>query len=198
MPRLVLASKSLGRQSLLRCAGVPFTTHVADVDEKGIRCRLLANGSDPRELAEALAESKASAVARLDRNWVVLGCDQVLEFDGNVLEKPKDRMDARKQLGRMNGQSHRLYSAVVVCEGLRPLWSFTGEAELEMRRSSSEFLDAYVSRNWPGIADSVGCYKIEEEGSRLFSRIVGDHFTIVGLPLLEVLTFLADRRLIPA
>ncbi len=198
MPRLILASKSLGRQSLLRCAGVPFEVHAADVDEEGIRRRLLGNGSDPKELAEALAESKARAVARLDTNSVVLGCDQVLEFDGDVLAKPKDRLDARKQLGRMNGQCHRLHSAAVVCEGSKRLWSFTGEAEIEMRRSSGEFLDAYVSRNWPRIADSVGCYKIEEEGIRLFSRIDGDHFTIVGLPLLEVLTYLADRRLIPA
>lgn len=194
--RLVLASGSSARRSLLRCADVHFDTLPVDVDEDRIRTALEKNGSDPDEVAMELAKRKAFAAAEIDPGAIVLGCDQVLEFEGKVLAKPKDRLDARRQVGFLNGRKHRLYSAVAICEAGQSVWQFTGKAELQMRRSSSEFLDAYIVRNWPGISDTVGCYKIEEEGIRLFCRIDGDHFTIVGLPLLEVMTYLVDRGLI--
>lgn len=195
--RLILASGSPARQSLLRGAGIRFEAQPVDVDEDGIRHSLVERGFEPKEIADQLAERKSRAAAMAHPDAVVLGCDQVLEFEGQVFSKPKDMEDARRQLGHLNGQEHRLFSAAVICECGSPVWRFTGSAELQMRQSSNEFLDAYVMRNWPGIGDSVGCYRIEEEGVRLFCRVDGDHFTILGLPLVEVLGYLAFREVIP-
>ncbi len=169
----------------------------AEVDEERIRELLEEGDFGPEETAAELARHKARTIAEVDPDAAVLGCDQVLEFEGRIFAKPKDMKDARKQLGLMNGRSHRLFSAAVLYEDGQPVWQFVGKAELHMRRSSDEFLDAYVIRNWPGIGETVGCYKIEEEGIRLFCRIDGDYFVIIGLPLLEILAYLEHRGLIP-
>ncbi len=195
--RLILASGSPTRQSLLRDAGVCFEAVPAEIDEDGTRDSLIEQGMGAEEIAVELAKRKASDVAATNSDAVVLGCDQVLKLDGQILAKPKDRENAVRQLGLMNGRSHRLYSAAVIIENRHLCWRFTGDVALHMRRSSDEFLEAYVDRNWPGIGEVVGCYKIEEEGIRLFDGIGGDYFAIMGLPLLEVLSYLARRGVIP-
>ncbi len=196
-PCLLLASRSSARRSLLRRAGLRFETLPVEIDEDAIRVSLHEKGVGPEEIAFELAERKARMAARVDTRSVIFGCDQILEFEGEVLAKPKDMEDARRQLGRMNGRSHRLHSAATVYERGQPVQRLMSCAELHMRESTGKFLDGYVMRNWPDIGDSVGCYRIEEEGVRLFHRIDGDYFAILGLPLLEILAYLRLRGWIP-
>lgn len=193
---LILASGSEIRLSLLRAAGLDVTAQVARIDEATIRQSLEAEAATPRDIADALAEMKAARVADRAPGALVLGCDQVLEFRHKVWGKPETAEDARTQLLALRGKTHKLLSALVLYDGGAPIWRHVGEARLTMRDFSDSFLDGYLQRNWPSVAQSVGGYKLEEEGIRLFSTIEGDHFTILGLPLLALLSYLASRGFI--
>lgn len=191
--RIILASGSKTRQELLRNAGVKFEIAVAKIDEDAIRKSLEADSASPRDIADALAEFKARKVVLKEPDAFVIGCDQILDFEGQVLSKPKSMEDAVDQLRALRGKQHTLYSAAVIYENARPVWRHVGQAQLEMHNFSDTYLDSYVTRNWHSIRYSVGAYKLEEEGSRLFSRIRGDYFVVLGLPLLEMLTYLSKR-----
>ena len=196
MPDLVLASGSEIRASLLAKAQVPFRVQTAPVDEEMIKAALLAENLRPRDISDALAEAKANRIAVKTPDDFVLGCDQVLELDGELMSKPRDITEAADHLRRLSGKTHRLYSAAVIFHEARPIWRFIGEARLTMRPLSEGYIDDYLSRNWPEVSYCVGCYQIEAEGSRLFSRIDGDYHAILGLPLFPLLTFLNDRGII--
>jgi septum formation protein len=196
--QIVLASASETRAMLLRAAGLIITTAAARVDEDSIRLSLSDEGTKPRDIADALADAKARKVAQRFPDAVVIGCDQVLDFAGQAWGKAETADAARAQLQTLRGQAHLLHSAVVLYDGSRPIWRHIGEVRLTMRKFSDAFLDDYLARNWDAARDSVGTYRIEEEGIRLFSRVDGDHFTVLGLPLLPVLSYLGDRGFIPA
>jgi septum formation protein len=121
---------------------------------------------------------------------------QVLAFEDEVFSKPDTIEDARAQLLRLRGKTHRLHSALVAYENAEPVWRHVAEARLTMHHFSESYLDDYLARNWDSVRHSVGAYKIEEEGVRLFSAITGDHFTILGLPLLPLLAWLGTRGMI--
>ena len=191
--RIILASGSEIRQTLLRNAGVEFETSIARIDEDAIRGSLEAENASPRDIADALAEFKAQKVAIKAPDALVIGCDQTLDFDGRTLSKPTSMDDAINQLQALRAKQHTLYSAVVIYENAKPIWRHVGKTNLEMRDFSDTYLEDYVSRNWESIRHSVGSYKLEEEGVRLFSRISGDYFVVLGLPLLEVLSYLSQR-----
>lgn len=192
MPRpIILASQSEIRQNLLRNAGVPFDVIVPRLDEDAIKQALLSEGAKPRDVADALAEGKAVKVSAKHPEALVIGSDQVLDFDGTLLSKPRDIDDARAQLLGLRGKRHSLLSAAVLCHQGRPVWRHVGQVRLTMREFSDAFLDAYLPRNWDSIRWSVGGYKLEEEGVRLFSRIEGDYFNVLGLPLMEILAYLS-------
>ena len=193
---LILASSSETRLRLLRAAGLDATPIAPRIDEVAMRASLEADHATPRDIADALAEMKARKIADRRGDALVLGCDQVLEFRHKVCGKPATESEAIAQLSAFRGQSHKLLSAVVLYDAGQPVWRYVGEVHLTMRDLSDDWLQAYVVRNWASIRHSVGGYKLEEEGIRLFSSIEGDYFTVLGLPLLALLGYLGKRGFI--
>ena len=188
--QIVLASGSAIRGQMLSNAGIAFEAIVPRVDEEMIKIALQAEKATPRDIADALAETKARKIGGKHPDKLVIGCDQVLDFDGQILSKPQTPDEAKEQLKALRGKRHSLLSAVVVYHELEPLWRHVGQVRLYMRDISDSYLNEYVERNWPSLQSSVGGYKLEEEGVRLFSRIEGDYFTILGLPMIEMINYL--------
>ncbi|MEY4870989.1 MAG: hypothetical protein RLZZ563_319 [Pseudomonadota bacterium] len=196
--RLILASASAIRRDLLAQAGVSVEAIPARIDEEAIRAALQAEGAKPRDQADALAEMKARKLADRHPDAVVIGCDQVLEFQGDVWAKAESPDAARAQLRALRGQTHRLFSAVVLYDRAEPVWRHMGEVRLTMRAFSDDWLDGYVTRNWDEIQHCVGGYQLESEGVRLFAAVDGDYFSVLGLPLVPMLNYLSQRGFIPA
>ncbi|WP_116132862.1 nucleoside triphosphate pyrophosphatase [Tropicimonas sp. IMCC34043] len=195
-PPLVLASGSEVRARLLRNAGLLFEVQSARVDEEALRQAAEAEAIPPRDVADHLAELKAARVAAKRPEALVLGCDQILDIDGRILTKPETPAAARDQLAELSGRSHTLHSAAVLHAGGRAVWRHVARARLTMRPLSEGYIDSYVARNWPAIGACVGAYMLEAEGVRLFTRIDGDFFTVLGLPLLPLLDHLAAMGMI--
>lgn len=194
MPQpLILASASDIRQTLLKNAGLNFDVVPARVDEDMVRDAMIAEGAPPRDIADALAELKALKVSQKNPQALVIGCDQVFDLQGRLLSKPQSPEEARAQLCDMRGKRHDLLSAAVICEGGKPIWRHVGITRMTMQMVTDAYLDGYIARNWESIRHCVGAYKLEEEGVRLFSRIEGDYFTVLGLPLLDLLSYLTLR-----
>lgn len=186
---VVLASKSAARAAVLTGAGVPFETAVAGVDEDAVKTALLAEGASARDVADALAELKALKVSRNTHSFVI-GSDQTLEFEGRLYDKARDLDEARQRLKAMRGKPHKLHSAVVVAQDGAPIWREIVSATLTMRDFSDHFLEAYLVTEGEQALSSVGVYRLEGPGAQLFSKIEGDYFAILGLPLMGLLDLL--------
>ena len=190
METVVLASGSETRKSMLSAAGVFFEVLPAVIDEDEIKSALRAEGSDSAFIAESLAEHKARVVSRKLPSPLILGADQILECDNKIYSKPVNLAAAKEQLISLRGKDHTLISSVVVFRNAQRLWHNTDRALLRMRDFSNDFLDDYVAELGEELLEGPGCYKVEGLGIQLFSRITGDHFTILGLPLLPLLDYL--------
>ena len=187
---LILASGSKIRTELLSSAGITHSVQVARIDEDSVRGALEAEQAKPRDVADTLAELKARKISQKNPGAFVLGCDQILQIDDRILSKPGTIEQAKEQLTLLSGKKHMLLSAAVLYQDGEPKWRHIGMVRLYMRDLSDGFIDDYLGRNWPSVADSVGAYKLEEEGVRLFTRIEGDHFNVLGLPLIEFINHL--------
>lgn len=194
---LILASGSATRASLLRNAGLDFTAVRPAVDEEAVKQSLRAEGFDVRAQADALAEVKALSVSRRSAGFVI-GADQMLELEGEALDKPKDRAEAKNHLERLSGKTHTLMTAAVIARESAVIWRAVDTPRLTVRPLSAGFIDGYLDAIGEAAFQSVGAYQLEGRGAQLFSRIQGDYFSILGLPLLAMLGFLREHQVVPA
>lgn len=186
--KLILASGSPFRLAMLKNAGVDVEAVPAKVDERALEAPLKDSGASPEDVATILAEAKAIEVSERTPGALVLGCDQTLSLGDEVFHKPADMEGARRHLLALSGETHQLNSAAVLVRDGTVLWRHVGIANLTMRRLDPAFIGRHLARVGSKALSSVGAYQIEGEGIQLFEKVEGDHFTIVGLPLLPLLT----------
>ncbi|UXS25278.1 Maf-like protein [Agrobacterium tumefaciens] len=193
---LILASSSASRQMLMRNAGLTFSAIPADIDERALDEQLERDGASPEDVALELARAKALAVGALHPEALVLGCDQTMALGARVYHKPKTMVEAEAHLLSLSGNVHRLNSAAVLVRHGEVVWQTVSSAELGVRTLSAEFVSRHLKRVGEKALSSVGAYQLEGEGIQLFTSIEGDYFTILGLPLLPLLSKLRDMDVI--
>jgi septum formation protein len=194
--RLILASASSARRSLLENAGLDFEVVPADLDERAAEQPLLAAGAAVEDIALALAMAKATMVSEAHPADLVIGADQILELAGGRLNKPADMEAARRQLLKLSGKTHSLHSAAACARNGEIVWQHSESTHMTMRRLTPEFIGRYLAAVGPPALSSVGAYQLEGRGVQLFERIEGDFFAILGLPLLSLLAFLRSEGVV--
>lgn len=195
-PRLILASKSASRRTMLDAAGVAYESIPADLDERAVEAGLA--GAAPPEVAEALAVAKAAAVAGLHPGALVLGSDSLVVCAGRRFDKPGSREEAGEHLRFFSGKVMELHSAAALVKDGGCEWSHASIARLHVRELSEDFIAAYLGMEWPAIGHTVGAFRIEGPGVQLFEAIEGDKFTVLGMPLLPLLGALREEGVLLA
>ena len=190
---IVLASNSASRKSMLEAAGVAFTAQAANIDERALEAEM--DGAEPAEIAQALAAAKAAAVAA---EGLVLGSDSLVEVDGRRFDKPQSRDQAAEHLRFFSGKVVTLHSAAALAREGQIVWVGSDFGRLRVRELSEDFIEAYLDAEWPAVSYCVGVFRIEGPGVQLFESIMGDQFTVLGMPLLQVLDALRDQGVLPA
>jgi len=185
--RLILASTSPFRKQLLQDAGLTFDTAKPAVDERAAEAPLLDSGATPADVASVLAEAKALDVSERHPGALVIGCDQTLSLGDELLHKPEDMEQARRRLLTLSGKTHELNSAVVLVKNGETLWRYVGVAHLTMRKLDPGFVGRHMAVVGDKALTSVGGYQVDGAGIQLFDKIDGDYFTVIGLPLIELL-----------
>lgn len=195
---LILASASAIRRTLLTNAGLSVTVDPASIDESEIKTRMRAQSAPAMAAATELASAKARAVSGRHPGALVVGADQILALGGQWFDKPVNREAAAQQLERLAGRTHELVSAVAVIEDGAEIWRTAQSVVLHMRPLSGGYIESYLDCVGDAAFSSVGAYQLEGLGAQLFTRIEGDYFTVLGLPLLPLLGFLRQRGIMPA
>ncbi len=193
---LILASASKSRATLMRAAGLSFEQIPAHVDEDAIKASMKAEGATAADCALALAEFKAGTISMRHPEALVIGADQMLDCDGQWFDKPKDLEGARNHLKTLRGKTHVLPTSVTIALNGAPIWHHTSLPRLSVRAFSDAFLDEYVAAVGDALTSSVGAYHLEGRGAQIFTKVEGDFFTVLGLPLLELLAFLREHRVV--
>lgn len=193
--RLILASKSTARAKILKDAGLHFKTHSAMVDERSVE-RVMGKDISPEDRAQILAQTKALAVSEHHLDALVLGCDQILSLDDDVIHQVTDFEAARSILLKLSGKTHQLSSAIALAQNGTIVWSHASLAFMTMRQLDPGFIGRHLAFAGESVLNSVGCYHFEGHGIQLFEKIDGDYFTILGLPLLPLLKELRSRGVI--
>lgn len=195
---IVLGSSSASRAELLRNAGVPFRIDVPTIDERNLIQLMSLQGVSPEQISLTLAKKKAENVSLRSQNQaaIVIGADQILECEGLIYEKPKNMMNAMTQLKALRGKRHNLYASAALYCGGKQIHTVTDSAQVVIRNFSDPFIENYLKAAGERVLQSVGAYQLEGLGVRLFQSIEGDFFTILGLPLLPLLSFFRNRGLI--
>ncbi len=194
--RLILASGSATRAALLSAAGLAFEARPPAIDEDEVKRGARGEGVSADDTAVLLAEMKASRIARSVPDAIVIGADQLLVCEDRWFDKPPTMADARAQLQALRGRAHTLVTAVLCQRGGQRLWTHIARPKLTMRDFSDSFLDDYLAREGEAVLSSVGAYRLEGLGVQLFDAVLGDHSSVLGLPMLPLLGFLRQTRAI--
>ena len=195
-PQLILASKSPFRAQLLRAAGVEFTAQPAPIDERAVEEPLLNSDLDSGEIALILAQAKALSVSEENRKAIVIGSDQTLTFNNELLHKPKNMEEARRRLLLLSARSHQLTSAIALARGGEVIWHYADTSTIKFRKLEPDFVGRHLASVGEAALTSVGAYQIEGLGVNLFEKIDGDFFSIMGLPIIPLLKKLRDMEVI--
>jgi len=190
---IILASKSVARQNMLQAVGMEFESIPADLDEDALTENAIAQHQSPREIALMLAQEKALAISKQNSDAFVIGSDQILECDGQMLYKAEDDEAAKEKLKFLSGKTHYLISAVTVVKASEILWMHADSAALTMKNLDDDYIEKYCARAGEALTRSVGAYEIESLGARLFEKVEGDFFTVQGLPLLPLIQYMEDE-----
>ena len=193
---IVLASKSPIRSLLLEKTGIEFSTVDPAIDEREVKLSYISNNYPTRDIADVLADMKARKISNRFPDSIVIGCDQILDFNSKILSKAKDQDELIHQLKQLQGNKHKLHSACVVYNAQKPEWRFIGSVGMTMRNLSDRYISKYVQDNWDDIKHSVGGYQMENSGISLFSKIDGDYFSVLGLPIIQLVGHLLNRGVI--
>ena len=193
---IILASASASRRAMLEAAGVAFEALPAAIDERALEAAM--TGSDAGEIAQALAAAKAAAVSETHPGRWVLGSDSLVEVAGRRFDKPASQADAAEHLRAFSGQAMTLHSAAALARNGRIDWVESDFARLPVRELSEDFIAAYLDVEWPAVSGCVGVFRIEGPGVQLFERVIGDQFTVLGMPLYPVLGALRERGVLLA
>lgn len=194
--KIIIASKSSTRRKLLQQADIKCEFIPANIDEDTIKKSLISEGASSADIVDTLAEYKALKIANKFPIDLVIGSDQVLICNNQIISKANNLKEAELTLKLLRGKPHTLLSAAVIYENAKPVWRTTSRAQLFMRDFTDEYLENYINISGQKVLSSVGCYLLEDIGVNLFNRIQGDYFTVLGFPLLEVLDFLRQKGLI--
>ncbi|MAR79369.1 MAG: septum formation protein Maf [Rhodospirillaceae bacterium] len=194
--KIILASGSKIRQKILSSAGITFLTDPANIDEDTIKVSLEKNKNSPEEIAQTLSDFKGLNRINIWPNDLIISCDQILSFNGEIFSKPKNKEIAMNQIKKLRGSNHLLITASTIIENSEIIWRDVSKAEMFMRELSDNQVFNYIEKIGIQCTKSVGGYMIENEGIKLFNKINGDYFTILGIPLTKIINFLFEKDFI--
>ena len=192
--KIVLASKSAVRKKILEENGFSCLAKPANIDEDMVKESLIKEGANPTLISKNLAELKANKISKVLNSSVVIGADSVIDLDGNIISKPSSRKEAFKILKRLNGKTHKLISSVCISKNGQMIWNYTDKAELTMKEMTENELKQYLSKIDDETLYAYNVYQIEGQGKNLFSKIIGDKNTIMGLPVVKIIEYLENLK----